>query len=144
MPPKPRYNGPVYLPKHIYNMLSEDIKKELDKYNQDKKAQYKPTHARMAKVLEQDHEEVDDSPDHPKPDPENHFHEESYPMQDSDIEDLLETHTPYNINMASTYHIPKQSASLYGSLVGRRANGGLAGADVCGLERTGKKSLSWV
>ena len=34
--PKPRYNGPIYLPKHIYNMLSEDIKKELDKYNQEK------------------------------------------------------------------------------------------------------------
>ena len=41
--------------------------------------------------------------------------------------------------MASTHHIPKQSASSYGSLVGRRANGGLAGADVCGLERTGRK-----
>ena len=39
-PPKPRYNGPIYLPKHIYNMLSEDIKKELDKYNQEKKTQY--------------------------------------------------------------------------------------------------------
>ena len=72
IPPKPRYNGPVYLPKHIYNMLSEDIKKELDKYNQDKKAQYKPTCPKMAKVHEQDHEEVHDSPDHPEPDLENH------------------------------------------------------------------------
>ena len=34
-------NGPVYCPKHIYNMISEDIKKELDKNNEDKKAQYK-------------------------------------------------------------------------------------------------------
>ena len=58
IPPKPRYNGPVYLPKHIYNMLSEDIKKEPDKYNQEKKAQYKPTCPRMAKVHEQDHEEM--------------------------------------------------------------------------------------
>ena len=89
IPPKPRYNGPVYLPK-----LSEDIKKELDKYNQDKKAQYKSTHPRIAKVHQKDHEEVDDSPDHPEPDLGNHFHEESYPMQDSDIEDLLEAHTP--------------------------------------------------
>ena len=53
-------------------MLNEDIKKELDKYNQDKKAQYKPTCPRMAKVHEQDHEEFDDSPDHPEPDLENH------------------------------------------------------------------------
>ena len=43
IPLKPRYNGPVYLPKHIYNMLSDDVKKELDKYNQEKKAQYKST-----------------------------------------------------------------------------------------------------
>ena len=41
IPVKPRYNGPVYLPKHIYNMLSDDVKMELD--NQEKKDQYKPT-----------------------------------------------------------------------------------------------------
>ena len=58
IPPKPRYNGPLYLPEHIYNMLSEDMKKELDKYNQEKKAQYKPTCPRMAKVHEQDHGEA--------------------------------------------------------------------------------------
>ena len=53
----PRYNGPVYLPKHIYNILSEDIKKEPDKYNQDKNAQYK---SRMDKGNEQEHEEADE------------------------------------------------------------------------------------
>ena len=53
IPLKPRYNGPVYLPKHIYNMLSEDVMKELDKYNQEKKAQYKLTCPRIAKVHEQ-------------------------------------------------------------------------------------------
>ena len=100
MPPKRRYNGPVYLPKHIYSMLSEDIKKELHKYNQDKKAQYKPNHFRMAIVHEQEHEEVDDSPAHPEPDLD--FHAESSPMQDSEIEDLLKTHTPYTVNITST------------------------------------------
>ena len=138
IPPKPRYNGPVYLPKHIYNMLNEDIKKELDQYNQEKKAQYKPSWPRRGKVHEQDHEEVD-SPDHPEPDLENHFQENSYPMQDSDIEDLLETHTQYSVNMASTYHISKQFASSYGSLVDRGANGGLTGADIHVLERTARK-----
>ena len=116
-------------------MLSEDIKKELDKYNQDKKAQYKPTHSRMGKGHEQDYEEVDDSPDHPQPDLENHFHEESYHIQDSDIE----THTPYTVNMASTYYISKHSASSYGSVFHRGANRGLAGADAHVLERTGRK-----
>ena len=129
IPPKPRYNGPVFLPKHIYNMLCEDIKKELDKYNQEKKAKYNH---------EQEHEEAD-GPDNPEPDLDNQFHEVSYPMQDTDIEDLLETHGQYSAKMTSTYHISKHSASSYGSLVDRGANGGLAGADVCVLERTGRK-----
>ena len=88
-------------------MLSEDIKKELDKYNQEKKAQYKPTCPRLAKVHEQDHEEID-SPDNPEPDLENHFHEESYPMQDSDIEDLLETQA----NTLQTWHPHTTSQSI--------------------------------
>ena len=92
----------------------------------------------MAKVHEQHYEEVD-SPDNPEPHLENHFHEHSYPMQDSAIEYLLETHGEYSANMASTYHISKHSASSYGSLVDRGANGGLAGVDVCVLERTGRK-----
>ena len=52
---KPRYNGPVYLLKHIYDMLSEEVKKDLDRYNQEKKANYQSNSNRMAKVHEQDH-----------------------------------------------------------------------------------------
>ena len=77
--------------------------------------------------------------DHPEPGLENHFQEESYPMQDSEIEDHLDTHTTYTVNMASTYHISKHTASSYGSLVDRGANGGLSGADAHVLERTGGK-----
>ena len=62
-------------------MLSEDSKKELDKYNQEKKTRHKPTHNRMAKVNEQDHEEAD-SPDNPGPALDNEFHVDSYHMQD--------------------------------------------------------------
>ena len=36
---KHRCNGPAYLSKHINSMLSDDVKKELDKYNQERKAQ---------------------------------------------------------------------------------------------------------
>ena len=53
--------------------LVKTSRRNLIKYNQDKKAQYKPTYPRMAKVHEQDHEEVDDSPDHPEPDLKNKF-----------------------------------------------------------------------
>ena len=118
-------------------MLSEDIKKELDNYYQEKKAQYKPNHSRMAKVHEKEHEEA--HPGQPEPDLENHFQEESYPMQDCDIEDPLENHTPHSVNKASTYDISKHSASSHLSLVDRGAKGGLAGADVCVLGRTGRK-----
>ena len=117
-------------------MLSDDVKKELDKYNQEKKAQYKSTYPRMAKVHEQDHEKAD-HPAHPEADLENHLTDDSYPMVNSDIEDLLETHGHYSGKITSTYHISTHSASSYGSLVDRGANGGLAGADVHVLERTG-------
>ena len=48
-------------------MLSDDVQKALDKYNQEKKAQYEPTCPRMAKVHEEDHDEAD-HPDNPEPD----------------------------------------------------------------------------
>ena len=48
----------------------------------------------MAKVHEQDHDEVD-HPDNPDLDVENKLPDDSYPMQDADIEDLLETHGHY-------------------------------------------------
>ena len=51
------------------------------------------------------------------------FPEESYPMKESYIDDLLEIHTPSTVNLASIYHISKHSASSYGTLVGRRSNG---------------------
>ena len=60
-------------------------------------------------------------------------------MQDSDIEELIESHGNYCAKMACTYHISKHSASCYGSLVDRGANGGIAGADICILERTGRR-----
>ena len=66
VPPKPGYNGSVYLPKHICNMLSDNVKKNLDKYNQKKKAIYRSAHPWMAKVHEQDHDKAD-HPDNPEP-----------------------------------------------------------------------------
>ena len=59
-------------------------------------------------------------------------------MQDPDIEDPLETHGHNSAKLASTYHISKPSASSYVSLADRGVNGGLAGTDICVLERTGR------
>ena len=59
-------------------------------------------------------------------------------MQNSDTEELIELHGNCSAKMAFTYPISKYSASSYESLVDRGANGGLAGADVHVLERTGR------
>ena len=120
-------------------MLNEDVRKTLDQYNQDKKAQYKPNHTQMARVHEQDTEGTEEEHNHLEHDLDNHLQEDSYPMQDSDIEELLEHHSPYSVNMASTYHISKDSASSYRSLVESGVNGGLAGADIRVLQRTDRK-----
>ena len=55
-------------------------KKDLDQYNQEKKAQYKPTPAHMAKVHEQDPGVNEDEHEHPEPDLDNCPQEDSYPM----------------------------------------------------------------
>ena len=60
-------------------------------------------------------------------------------MQDSEIEESIDSHGGYSAKMAFSYHISKYSASSSGSLVDRGANGGLAGADVHVLRRTGRK-----
>ena len=65
-------------------------------------------------------------------------------MQDTDIEDLQEMHGQYSANMASTYHISKHSASSYGSLVDRGANGGLAGVMFMSWQEPVKNYLSQV
>ena len=72
-----------------------------------------------------------------QPDLENYLPDDSNTVQDSDIEDLLETHGHYSAKMASTYHISMHSASSYGFLLDRGTKGGLADADVLVLERTG-------
>ena len=63
-------------------------------------------------------------------------------MQDTDIQDLLETHGQYAAKMAFTYHISKHSASSYGSLVDSGANGGLAGLMFVSRKELAEKYLS--
>ena len=55
-----------------------------------------------------------DHEDNPELDIDNHLPDDSYPMQVSGIEDLLETHGHYSAKMASTYHIIQHSVSSMG------------------------------
>ena len=102
---KPRCNGPVYLPKYIYDILSEEVKKELEKYNKEKKANYQPNSNRMPKVHEQDHGEEHPA-ENPERDHDNHYTDDSYPMQDSYTEELIDSHSGYSAKMAFLYISP--------------------------------------
>ena len=119
-------------------MLNEEVKRTLGQYNQEKKANSQPNSIRMTKVHEQDHGE-EDPLENPEPDFDHYHAEDSYHMQNSDNEELIDSHGGYSAQLAFSYRISKHSTSSYGSLVDRGANGGLAGADVCILERTRRK-----
>ena len=53
----------------------------------------------MPKVHQQDHGE-EDPPENPEPDLDNCCTEDSYPMQDSDIEEVINSHGGYSAKMA--------------------------------------------
>ena len=125
------HNRPVYLPKHIYAMLSEDIKRSLTNTMKKGKAQYKANSNRMSRVHEQDYGDEEPS-ETPEPDLDNHY-----------TEALIESHGIYSAKMAFTYHISKHSASSYVSLEDRGANGGVAGADGYVLENWMKCLSYW-
>ena len=80
-------------------MLHKEAKKELDKYNKEKEANYKPHSHRLANIHEQDHDD-EDIPDNPEPDLDNHYVKDPYPMQDLDIEELIDSHGNYSAKMA--------------------------------------------
>ena len=77
-------------------MLSEAVKNELHKYNQEKKA------ATNLLILGSQKSMNNDNPENPETDLDNHHPDDSYPMQDSDIEEFLETHGHDSAKMASS------------------------------------------
>ena len=82
---------------HIHDVLSEEVKEELDKYNLGvvKKANYQPNSNRIPKVHKQGHGDEDPSKN-PEPDLNNYNTEDSYP---------LHSHGSYYEKMAFSYHI---------------------------------------
>ena len=49
----------------------------------------------------------------PEPDLDENHTEDSHPIQDSDIEELIDSHDGYFAKMAFSYHISKHSAYSY-------------------------------
>ena len=72
----------------------------------------------MAKVHEKDHNDEEPS-ETPESDLDNQYTKDSYPLQSSDIEEFLESHSNYSENIMFIYHISKHSASSYESLEDR-------------------------
>ena len=113
IPPKPRYNGPVYLPKHVATclvMMSRRNKISTTKKRRLNTSLHIPGWPRsMSKIMMRLTTQIILSLSL-----RIISQNDSYPMQDSDIEDLLATHGHYTAKMTSTYHISKHSASSYG------------------------------
>ena len=159
--PKKLYDGPVFLPAHIYKMLPDNIVKSLKDYNEQAIKKYK---SRQVKQHRQNSELVDsttsgnfgtgeesedtrysNSVDNdiigttegdPEVPPEFHH---SYGIEHDLVSQFLDQiPDSYNINMCRIYHISKHKSSSLGSLIDRGANGGLAGGDVRVLSYTGR------
>ena len=84
-------------------------------------------------------------PDSPvDPDLDNTEPCEAFTFDDSTLEHLMDAYSPsYSVNKIHICHVSEHSSSDYGSLIDRRANGGLAGSDVRILERTGRTVCHW-
>ena len=75
----------------------------------------------------------------PLPDLDNTEPCEAFTFDDSTLEHIMDTYSPfYSVNKTHIYHVSKHSSSYYGSFIDRGANGGLAGSDVRISERTGR------
>ncbi len=142
---EPRYKGPIYLPSHIFRLMNKEALMALKAYNEEARSKYKQE--RGVHVHETTSPDDDSPPDTPpeehlatdvpdiEPDLENSEASNAFPIDDNVLETLI---NQYSVNMTKHYHVSKHSSSTYGSLVDRGANGGLAGADVRVLERTGR------
>ena len=88
--PTKKYDGPVYLPKHIYQLIGKQAQDALAKYNQDAIARYQSSNRRSANV----HEVSFSSDQHDHPSPEN-----GEPMQ---------VDTPVKSDQEPDLHIPSE------------------------------------
>ena len=163
--PITRYDGPIFLPPHIYKFLSEDAMNALKSYNTEAITRF---HQRTVHNTEIVNPPQDDPPGPPIPEndppdlPESDLDIPDDPILDivnsqchksEDLDQALQAYQAYqvpspqdsnitperSINHHFTYHIAQASQAKHGSLVDRGANGGLAGSDVRILSRSSRK-----
>ncbi len=166
--PQKKYEGPVYLPSHIFNMLGREAKDALVKYNTDAVKKWKSRQVNEmdesiidngeSPPLDSDHISVSDEPDLQIQSTEVQPESDLLPP---DLLDLINTQNDHDeqlqsviqaykstssrqpakrkINVHMTYHITQAQKAQHGSLVDRGANGGLAGSDVRILTKSMRK-----
>ena len=163
-PTKPirRYDGPIFLPPHIYKLLSQDAMNALKVYNTEVITRFHQGKVHNTEIVET----PQDDPPGPRA-PEKDLPESDLDIPDDpilyyvnsqchsseDLDQALQAYHAYQvpctqdsnmtpertINHHFTYHLAQTSQPKHGSLVDRGANGGLAGSDVRILSRSSRK-----
>ena len=155
---KQRWTGPIYLPAHIYKLLSQEVKDALQKYNAEAIQKFKSTRKlHEINFLHDLHENTQDNSTTSNQDDQSPDYQESHPDQDLEppmddlldfinsqnhsddqLDQVLQTYQTYTesqsptrqVNAHITYHVAQANQAMHQSLVDRGANGGLAGSDV--------------
>ena len=157
---KQRWTGPIYLPAHIYKLLSQEVKDALQKYNAEAIQKLKSTrNLHEINFLHDLHENTQDNSTTSNQDDQSPDYQESHPDQDLEppmddlldfinsqnhsddqLDQVLQTYQTYTesqfptptrqVNAPITYHVAQANQAMHQSFVDRGANGGLADSDV--------------
>ena len=155
---KQRWTGPIYLPAHVYKLLSQEVKDALQKYNAEAIQKFKSTrNLHEINFLHDLHENTQDNSTTSNQDDQSPDYQESHPDQDLEppmddlldfinsqhhsddqLDQVLQTYQTYTesqsptrqVNAHITYHVAQANQAMHQSFVDRGANGGLAGSDV--------------
>ena len=154
---KQRWTGPIYLPAHIYKLLSQEVKDAVQKYNAEAIQKFKSTrNLHEINFLHDLHENTqensttsnqdDQSPDYQ----ESHLDQDLEPPMDDlldfinsqhhsddQLDQVLQSYQTYTesqsptrqVNAHITYHVAQANQAMHQSFVDRGGNGGLAGSD---------------
>ena len=153
-----RWTGPIYLPAHIFKLLSQDVKDALQNYNAEAIQKFKSTrNMHEINFLHDLHENTQDNSTTSNKDDQSPDYQESHPDQDleppmddlldfinsqhhsdNQLDQVLQTYQTYTesqsptrqVNAHITYYVAQANQAMHQSFVDRGANGHLAGSDM--------------
>ena len=161
---KQKWTGPIYLPAHIYKLLSQEVKDALQKYSAEEIQKFKSTrNLHETNFLHDLHENTQDNSTTSNQDDQFLDYQESHPDQDLEppmddlldfinsqnhsddqLDQILHTYQTYTESQSPTrqvkthftYHVAQANQAMHQSFADRGANGGLVGSDVRVLNRS--------